>query len=135
MEAVRSEGFAFGGGVARLSALSVGLWVVGVLTVHFAAPFGAFGAPFAAVLMIATIPLAWLTVRLAGRSGGLGRGRIVEAVALASMPALVLDGVALTWMPAVYSLDVGEERAAAAWLLWFVGVSLAIAVWKSLRVR
>jgi hypothetical protein len=43
--------------------------------------------------------------------------------------------VALTWMPAVYSLDVGEERAAAAWLLWFVGVSLAIAVWKSLRVR
>jgi len=132
MEAVRGLGFAFGGMVVRLSALSVGLWVVGVLAVHFAAPFGVFGAPFAAILLIATIPLAWLTVRLAGR---FSPGRIVEAVALASMPALVLDGLALTWMPAVYSVDAGEQRAAAAWLLWFVGVSLAIAIWKSFRVR
>jgi len=134
MEAVRGQGFVFGGSVARLSAASVGLWAVGVLMVHFAAPFGFFTGRFAAVLLIATLPMAWGTVRLAGRVGGLAPGRIVEAVALGSMPALVLDGLALTWMPGFYSVEVGEQRAAAAWLLWFVGVSLAIAVWKSVRV-
>lgn len=135
MEAAQGQDFAFGGSVARLSAVSVGLWGVGVLAVHFGAPLGVFTAPFAAVLLAATVPMAWGTVRLAGRVGGLAPARIVEAVALGSMPALVLDGLALTWMPAFYSVTAGEQRAAAAWLLWFVGVSLAIAVWKGSRAR
>jgi hypothetical protein len=128
MEAVQEQGFAFGGSVARLSALSVGLWGIGVLSVHFAAPHGAFTPRFAAVLLLATIPMAWLTVRLAVRTSGLTPARIMETAALVSMPALLLDGLALTWVPAFYSIDPGEQRAAAAWLLWFVGVSLAVAI-------
>jgi len=131
MQAVQSGTVMGGTTVARLCALGVGLWMVGVVSAHVGAPVGMFAAGFTGVLLVATLPVAWLCVRLIGRL----RGQLgwVEATALASMPALILDGVAFSWAPGFYSEWAGEQRRAAAWLLWFVGVALAIAAFKTAR--
>jgi hypothetical protein len=114
-----------------LCALGTGLWVVGVASGHLAAPYGAFTPGFAPALLIATLLMAWLSVRLIARVGG--RTTLLEATALASIPALLLDGAAFTWAPQLYSTVEAEQRQAAAWLLWFVGAALAIALFNSVR--
>jgi len=127
-----STGVAVSGNrVVRLCALGVGIWVVGVVSAHLAAPFGMFTAGFAPALLITTVLAAWLCVRLVKRVSG--RANLLEAVALVSMPALSLDGIALTWAPGLYSAVDSEQRQAAAWLLWFVGVSLSIALVRTGR--
>jgi hypothetical protein len=133
METVRNTGFAGVGVLGRLIALGAGLWAVGVLGIHCAAPFGVLGAAWAAPVLALGVAGAWGCVRLVERVGGIGRARLLEAVALTCMPALMLDGVALTWAPQIYSARQGEQHAAAGCLLWFVGVSLAIAVFKGGR--
>ena len=116
----------------RLMVLSVILWAVGVLTIRLAAPLGVFSPGFSIVLMLATIPLAWQTVDLAVRLAG--RDSPLLAVAtLVSMPALLLDGLAMTWTPGIYGPAALPLRAEAAWLLWFVGISLAVALLRQMR--
>ncbi len=117
-----------------IACLGVALWVVGVATVHVAAPFGAFDPPWALPLLLATPPLAWLSNRLVRRLAP-PSASVVEVVALACAPALLLDGLAFTWAPTVYSVVPAEQRAASAWLLWFVGVALALAFWQAARQR
>jgi hypothetical protein len=130
-EAVSTNVAAGGDKVMQLCALGVGLWVVGVVSAHLAAPFGAFTAGFAPALLIISVPVAWACVRLIARFGG--RTTLLEATALASTPALLLDGVAFTWLPHLYSVVETEQRQAAAWLLWFVGAALAIACVRTAR--
>jgi hypothetical protein len=117
----------------RLAVLGVVLWVMGVAGAHLAAPFGVFAPGLSAPLLLATLPMAWGSVRLARRITGLDAGQLVEGVALVALPAALLDGVALTWMPALYAADAADQRAVAAWLLWFLGASFAIALAMSRR--
>ncbi len=116
----------------RLTVLSAVLWAVGVLTIRFAAPFGLFSPGFSLALMLATIPLAWLTVDLAIRVAG-QNAPLPWVAAMVSMPALLLDGVAIMWAPGLYGPAAMPLRAEAAWLLWFVGVSMAVALWRQMR--
>ncbi len=128
MQAIHSTPTAGASPITRLFALSAGLWAIGAITIHMTAPFGLFAPLMAPILLAATLPLAWLTVRLANRLGGLPLSRLMETVTLVSVPALLLDGIGLSFIPTFYSVNPTEQRVAAAWLLWFVGVSLAIAV-------
>ncbi len=116
----------------RLMALSATLWAVGVATIRLAAPFGLFAPAFAPVLFAVTVPLAWLAVDLAVRVAG-PHTPLPAAATLVSMPALLLDGLAITWAPGLYGPAALPLRAEAAWLLWFVGVSLAVALWRQMR--
>ena len=78
------------------------------------------------------MPLAWATVDLARRIAG-GRTALLEATAVACIPALLLDGLALTWAQPIYGAAAMPLQGPAAWLLWFVGVSLAVALWRQMR--
>jgi hypothetical protein len=42
--------------------------------------------------------------------------------------ATLLDGVAIAWLPSIYGLPASAHLFAAAWLLWFVGVSLYLSL-------
>ena len=133
-DALVTHGYERAGSSASLPliGLSVALWALGVAMIRLAAPFGMFARHLAAPLFLATIPMAWLTVDLAGRVAA-GRLGVLEATAVVSAPALLLDGVALTWAPALYGVAAAPLQAPAAWLLWFVGVSLAVASARRLR--
>jgi hypothetical protein len=54
-------------------------------------------------------------------------------VALVALPAALLDGIALTWLPGLYAGNATDQRAAGAWLLWFLGASFAAALAMSHR--
>ena len=83
-------------------------------------------------LFAATLPLVWLTLRLGRRVAGWDADVLLVAAWL-SMPALLLDGAAFSAAPWLYGADEAARRAGAGWLLWFVGVSLALAFYQSSR--
>jgi hypothetical protein len=112
----------------RLGVLGAILWVIGVEGIRLAAPSGAFTARFAVLALLAAVPMAWGTVRLARRIGERGGAGVLESVALVALPAALLDGAALTWAPSLYAAAAADQRAAAAWLLWFLGASFAMAL-------
>jgi len=112
---------------ARLAMLGTVLWVIGVAGLHVAAAGGAFAA-WPALVILAAVPMAYGTARLAGRIGRRSGAGLLESVALTALPASLLDGIALTWAPGVYATQAADQRAAAAWLLWFLGVSFAAAL-------
>ena len=114
----------------RLIVLGVILWAVGVAAAQWGAPLGMFAVAFSLPLLLGTLPLVWLSVRLVGRVAGSDM-HPVQSVALATAPALLLDGVVLTWVPWLYCADDAAQRATGAWLLWFVGASLALAFWRA----
>jgi Family of unknown function (DUF5367) len=58
---------------------------------------------------------------------------ILTATVLMAITAVLLDGIALTWFQNWYGLAPTQLLLAAAWLLWGVGVSLAIGYWESQR--
>ncbi len=113
---------------ARLAILGAILWAIGVVAIHFAAPSGAFATRLAFLVLLAAVPMAWGTVRLARRLFLPDGASLVEAVGLVALPAALLDGIALTWAPEIYAADAADQRAAAAWLLWFLGASFAVAL-------
>ncbi len=117
---------------ATLVVLSAILWAIAVATVRVTAPLGVFGASYAIPLLAATLPLVWLTLRLGRRVAGWDADVLLVAAWL-SMPALLLDGAAFSAAPWLYGADEAARRAGAGWLLWFVGVSLALAFYQSSR--
>jgi hypothetical protein len=117
-----------GPAVARFAMLGTAFWAAGVLSVHALAALGGFARPYAAPLLCLTLPAAWLAARCGRRLLRLSPTHLVAGIALLSAPALLLDGVVLTWAPRLYVADPTDQRAAAAWLLWFVGVTIVLAV-------
>ena len=117
---------------AKLLATSVVLWVLGVIMIRFMAPFGLFAPRFSVALLLVTLPLAWGTVQLVERIGG-GRTELLAATAVACVPAALLDGLAMTWARPIYGAAAMPLQAPAVWLLWFLGVSLAVALWRQMR--
>jgi hypothetical protein len=107
--------------------LGVLLWAGAGAGIHFAAPSGVFSSRIASlVLMLATLPAAWATVRLAGRIGQASGTGLLESVALVAFPPALLDGIGLTWAPNIYAANPADQRGVAAALLWFLGASFAI---------
>jgi len=114
---------------ASLVALGIVLWFLAAMLIRYGIPAGLFGSKASiAVLYAATIPGAWLLVRLCRRTGALTPEQIVPGVAIASAAALPCDGMALTWAPQLYGPDAASILPAAAWLLWGVGFCLTLAV-------
>ena len=119
--------------IARLLALSFGLWVVATLYIHLL-PNALISPVRGSIGFITTLPVAWLSIWLTRVCGGLRPGQLLAGVAVVGAAAMMIDGLALRWFSAVYGSDPLAVRLGAAWLLWGYGVSLAIALvmaWRS----
>jgi hypothetical protein len=53
---------------------------------------------------------------------------LLYACVIMNTTALLLDGAALTWFPAVYGVTGTTLTLAAGWLLWTFGVGLLLAL-------
>jgi hypothetical protein len=91
------------------------------------------GNPWLLLLFVASIPIVWVSVKVSAVVGQVDGEDLFNAVAIMALTATLLDGVALTWFQGWYGLSQGGLLLAAAWLLWGVGVSLAIGYWASLH--
>jgi len=102
--------------------LGVLAWVAGVLLIRFAgASFFVEGSAWLVGLYMLTIPGAWLLVKGIALATKLSGTAIVTAIVIMNATATLLDGAAIAWLPSLYG--VLTPALAAAWLLWFVGVS------------
>jgi Family of unknown function (DUF5367) len=79
-------------------------------------------------LYLLTVPVVWLTIESVARLGKLSRLKTLMAVVILNFTATLLDGVAMAWLPSIYGLPASAHLLAAAWLLWFVGVSLYLSL-------
>jgi hypothetical protein len=114
-------------------ALGIAFWVAGVTAARGLARAGMFAPAWQWAILIGTIPVAWLTVRCIRRLLRPSLADLPQVTAIVSIPALLLDGMVMTAAPDLYSPDEPVRRAIAAWLLWFVGVALAVAL--TMRAR
>lgn len=116
------------GQVLILAALSVLFWFMAALFIRYGVPAGSFGGVASAALFVLTVPTACLLIWTTRRVAALRPDQLVSGVALTSAVAMLCDGVALTWFPALYGGNPATHYLGAAWLLWGVGVILILAV-------
>lgn len=111
----------------RLILVSFALWLVATAYIQWLP--SAFTDPtMGTVGFVTTLPMAWASVWLVNRVGGLGTDQLLAGVAIVGAVAMMIDGAALRFFPTVYSRDELTLRLGAAWLLWGYGVSLGIAL-------
>lgn len=89
------------------------------------------GNPWLMLWFAASIPIAWMLVKVSAVVSKVDGEDLLNAVAIMVLTATLLDGVALTWFPGWYGLTPAGLLLAAAWLLWGVGLSLGIGYWSS----
>lgn len=106
------------------------LWSLGVASIRFGGPLGIFVPEGRALLYAVTALPMWLSVRLVAQFSG---PAVVAGAAVSSMTALFLDGIALGWLPGLYSHDPQILFAGAVWLLWAGGMGFAFALWAEAR--
>jgi hypothetical protein len=112
--------------------LGVVFWFEALLFIRFGGEsLFVNGNPWLLLLFAASIPIAWVLIKISTVVGKIERESVLTAVAIMALTALLLDGVALTWFQSWYGLAQTGLLLAAAWLLWGVGISLAIGYWVS----
>ncbi|MDX2273563.1 MAG: hypothetical protein NW237_16655 [Cyanobacteriota bacterium] len=105
--------------------LGVLAWAIGVLFIRFAGgTFFVEGSPWLVGLYGLTIPGVWLLVKGLALATKLSGVEIVLAIVIMNATATLFDGVAIAWMPSLYDLPLSAHLLAAAYLLWFVGLTL-----------
>jgi Family of unknown function (DUF5367) len=109
--------------------LGITFWFEALLFIRFGGQsLFVNGNPWLLLLFVCSIPVAWLLVKVIAVVGKVDGNDLLRAVVIVALTAMLLDGIALTWCPDWYSLAPAGLLLAAAWLLWGVGVSFALAL-------
>ena len=118
--------------VMNLALLAAALWVLATLNIRLM-PTSLTDPVAATILYVVAVPCGWLSVWLAKRLGRLSWDQVPTGVAVVGAVAMMMDGAALRWFPALYSSNDTAVRLGAAWLLWGYGVAFGIAVLMAAR--
>ncbi len=121
-----------------LVGLGVIFWATGVLQIRYGSHI-IFANDFRRICTyIGTIPLTYITIRLSETLLSISPKARVTSLAIMTSAALMLDGIAIMWYPTLYenpslrkknsAWSVAFSRMGAAWLLWFVSTSFAVAL-------
>ena len=118
--------------VGRILLFSMAVWGGVAVYIRTAGPLGEFApnhliGTFVATAL-ATIPLNWLTRKVAG----LPAEKMVSVIAVASVVPPTLEGVLMSQFPAAYGGDPIVIGQAAVWLLFAIGVAMLLATVTSL---
>lgn len=116
------------GKTAMLAGYGILLWFVAAQIIAVIAPLGVFqgSARILTYLLVTlgTFPTIWL----ARPMFRLAPGQLFPGIAIATMAATLLDGLALAWLPALYGAPATAIGDAGAIILWGAGVGLAFAL-------
>lgn len=112
--------------IAALALVGAGYWFVAALVVHWTAAGwvgnGIMTAVVFILIVLATVPALLIGYRLAGIS----RAQAAAGATVMTGAAALLDGVALTWFPALYGNSPAVILGGAAAILWGAGVALVL---------
>lgn len=112
--------------IAILVGYGVVLWAIGVVLLRLVASAAWFGSPLHPLLYVLIIPGTWPCIRYGPAVAGLPRRETLRAATIASMTALLIDGIIIGFVPDLYASDPATARACAGALLWGVGVALIL---------
>ena len=116
------------GQILGLLALAISFWASGVGLIRLISSLELWGGTGSAIIFVLSIPVAWLCIVSVRRLVGLAPAQVLTGTALITAVVTLLDGVALTWWPALYGFP---SLLAAAWLLWFAGAVMGVAVMRA----
>jgi len=111
----------------RLFAIGVALWFLAAVILRTVGPMGALDGIWRAVtyalIIPGTVPFIFLTKWLAR----LRADQLVTGIALVTAAALICDGVAFGWFPALYGAADSLIISSAGAVFWGAGVGIFLA--------
>ncbi len=108
------------------AALGAVLWLVAALLLRWLGPMGIYDGAARIWLYLLIIPGSAPFILLIARAAGLARSQIAIGAAFGTMTAILLDGIALAWFPALYGGEIEFVAGAGAVILWGGGVFMAL---------
>lgn len=115
-------------------ALGIGFWFLAATMIRVLGPTVFVPGSAALPLVFAlSVPIAWVFVRVGTLLGGAREAAVLPAVVVMTSTAMLLDGLAMTFFPALYGLPHAQLLLGAAWLLWGVGLCQTIAFVQARR--
>lgn len=112
--------------IAILAGYGVLLWFAAAMLIRVLVPMGALSGVWQVVTYVLVVP-GTVPVLLSARPiAKLGRGQMAAAAMIMDAAALLCDGTAFAWFPALYGNDAALWPASAAVILWGAGVVLVL---------
>jgi hypothetical protein len=108
-------------------ALGIALWFLAALLLRLVGLAGAFEGWSRALLFVAIVPGSVPVVLMFRAVVGLAGGQLPGAVAIGTAAAAMLDGLALSWWPALYGTRIDLIAGSGATILWGAGVLIFLA--------
>ena len=118
---------------ASLAVIGAVIWFIAAMFIRYALQLGWLDGTLPTVLaFIGSLPAA-ASVELLHRLVRRPTDPLLPTAAIISLVGLLLDGIAITWTPSLYSQDRAAISFGAAWLLWTVGLTLLWAMVRDAR--
>lgn len=116
----------------RAILLGVALWLVAARAVHY---LGSYldGGSGSLILFAVAIVTSWLTVDLLRFLVRPAPGELVPAMAWGTLSALLLDGLAISFVPDLYAGIGSATQYGAALIMWGAGLGLLFAFVRERR--
>jgi hypothetical protein len=104
------------------------LWFLAAMLVRNLGPMGALDGVWRVISYALVIPGTVPAILIARPLAKLRRDQRVTAISIVTATALLLDGIAHAWFPAIYGTDPALIVKGAAAILWGAGVGLVLAL-------
>ena len=121
--------------MGTLVAIGAILWFAAAMLVRIIGPMGVFEGTNRLWTYLLVIPGTLPFVLLVRRSAGLATNQHATGMAVSTAAAMLLDGIALAWLPGLYADTVELVAAAGAVILWGAGVGMVLGYLLDARGR
>lgn len=118
-----------GGAFWRVMALGLVLWVAFLVPLRLGEGIGLLVGWLKVASFVVAVPVLSLSTVAVQRVMGWPRAGLTGMIAMVLAPATLADGFVFGFAPWLYGSDPAHQRAAAAIILWGVGVAILTAWW------
>ncbi len=119
--------------IAILALYGAALWFAAAMLVRTIAPMGALNGGWRVLTYALIVPGTIPAVVMARPLARLRRDQTAIGITIVTAAALLLDGIAFAWFPALYGNDPALVLAGAAAILWGAGIGLVLGVAMNAR--
>jgi hypothetical protein len=104
-------------------------WFVGAMICRVIGDMGWFDGSARLLVYAALVPGTVPVVLLARHLAKLADDQVALGIAIVTAAAIMLDGIALAWFPALYGQGIDQTAASGAVILWGGAVAIALGCW------
>lgn len=115
------------GQTVLLVVLGAALWFLAAIILRVIAPMGALEGTMRALTYALVIPCTLPFILLVRFLVRLRPDQLFTGVGVATMTALIIDGIVIAYIPAIYGGSLPQVTNCAAIILWGAGVGMLLA--------